>query len=195
MLVKIPIFFKGGSYHGGIGDAKKRLLRMIGATGEAGVGIATIQVAEVPPGPPVLQTLVAEIYGLDYARQMAVALRALPVVTKLSQAGFGCAPGAVTMSRVTTWRVGVSEVYSEGASSSVMSISMALFRSASSSSAVRSLKPPQAAISSATGRGGRPAPVLRLGAGPRPRSGPRRRGFPMEGPGGHALRSSAGPAW
>jgi len=34
---------------------------------------ARIKVAEVPPGPPVLQTLVAEIYGPDYARQIAVA--------------------------------------------------------------------------------------------------------------------------
>ncbi|MGE0361417.1 MAG: efflux RND transporter permease subunit [Vicinamibacterales bacterium] len=34
---------------------------------------ATIQVAEVPPGPPVLQTLVAEIYGPDPARRLAVA--------------------------------------------------------------------------------------------------------------------------
>ena len=34
---------------------------------------ATIQVAEVPPGPPTLQTLVAEIYGPDPARRMAVA--------------------------------------------------------------------------------------------------------------------------
>ena len=30
---------------------------------------ATIQVAEVPPGPPVLQTLVAEVYGPDPARR------------------------------------------------------------------------------------------------------------------------------
>ncbi len=30
---------------------------------------ATIQVAEVPPGPPVLQTLVAEVYGPDAARR------------------------------------------------------------------------------------------------------------------------------
>jgi multidrug efflux pump subunit AcrB len=29
-----------------------------------------VKVAEVPPGPPVLQTLVAEIYGPDYARQI-----------------------------------------------------------------------------------------------------------------------------
>jgi multidrug efflux pump subunit AcrB len=36
---------------------------------------ATIQVAEVPPGPPVLQTLVAEIYGPDEARRVALASR------------------------------------------------------------------------------------------------------------------------
>ncbi len=34
---------------------------------------ATIQVAEVPPGPPVLQTMVAEIYGPDAARRQAIA--------------------------------------------------------------------------------------------------------------------------
>jgi multidrug efflux pump subunit AcrB len=34
---------------------------------------ATIQVAEVPPGPPVLQTLVAEVYGPDPSRRRAVA--------------------------------------------------------------------------------------------------------------------------
>ena len=34
---------------------------------------ATLQVAEVPPGPPVLQTLVAEIYGPDATRRMEVA--------------------------------------------------------------------------------------------------------------------------
>ena len=34
---------------------------------------ATIQVAEAPPGPPTLQTLVAEIYGPDPARRTAVA--------------------------------------------------------------------------------------------------------------------------
>ena len=36
---------------------------------------ATIQVAELPPGPPVLQTLVAEIYGPDPERRQAVAAR------------------------------------------------------------------------------------------------------------------------
>ena len=34
---------------------------------------ARIKVAEVPPGPPVLQTLVAEIYGPDYRRQVQIA--------------------------------------------------------------------------------------------------------------------------
>jgi multidrug efflux pump subunit AcrB len=35
---------------------------------------ARVKVAEVPPGPPVLATLVAEIYGPDYDRQREVAL-------------------------------------------------------------------------------------------------------------------------
>ena len=34
---------------------------------------ATLQVAEVPPGPPVLQTLVAEVYGPDAARRQQLA--------------------------------------------------------------------------------------------------------------------------
>jgi multidrug efflux pump subunit AcrB len=34
---------------------------------------ARVKVAEVPPGPPVLQTLVAEVYGPEYARQIALA--------------------------------------------------------------------------------------------------------------------------
>ena len=34
---------------------------------------ARVKVAEVPPGPPVLQTLVAEIYGPDYAGQITLA--------------------------------------------------------------------------------------------------------------------------
>ncbi len=36
---------------------------------------ARIKVAEVPPGPPVLQTLVAEVYGPDYERQIEIAHR------------------------------------------------------------------------------------------------------------------------
>ena len=34
---------------------------------------ARIQVSEVPPGPPVIQTLVAEVYGPDLAGQTQVA--------------------------------------------------------------------------------------------------------------------------
>jgi multidrug efflux pump subunit AcrB len=34
---------------------------------------ARVKVSEVPPGPPVLQTLVAEVYGPDYNRQIEVA--------------------------------------------------------------------------------------------------------------------------
>ena len=34
---------------------------------------ATVKIVEVPPGPPVLAPLVAEVYGLDYARQIKVA--------------------------------------------------------------------------------------------------------------------------
>jgi multidrug efflux pump subunit AcrB len=34
---------------------------------------ARIKVAEVPPGPPVLETLVAEVYGPDYQQQIELA--------------------------------------------------------------------------------------------------------------------------
>ena len=43
---------------------------------------ARIKVAEVPPGPPVLETLVAEIYGPNYARQIDVAEKVLTVFEK-----------------------------------------------------------------------------------------------------------------
>jgi multidrug efflux pump subunit AcrB len=36
---------------------------------------ANVRVVEVPPGPPVQAPIVAEVYGLDYARQMAVAAK------------------------------------------------------------------------------------------------------------------------
>lgn len=38
---------------------------------------ANVKVAEVPPGPPVLQTLVAEVYGPNYERQIDVARQVL----------------------------------------------------------------------------------------------------------------------
>ena len=34
---------------------------------------ARVKVSEVPPGPPVLQTLVAEVYGPNYERQIEIA--------------------------------------------------------------------------------------------------------------------------
>ncbi|MBN1625412.1 MAG: efflux RND transporter permease subunit [Deltaproteobacteria bacterium] len=36
---------------------------------------ARVKIAEVPPGPPVISTLVAEVYGPDYERQKEIALR------------------------------------------------------------------------------------------------------------------------
>jgi len=42
---------------------------------------ATMQVAEVPPGPPVLQTLVAEIYGPDAARRNELAAQIKSIFT------------------------------------------------------------------------------------------------------------------
>ena len=41
-----------------------------------------IQVAEVPPGPPVLQTLVAEVYGPDSARRLEVARTVKDIFTR-----------------------------------------------------------------------------------------------------------------
>jgi multidrug efflux pump subunit AcrB len=40
---------------------------------------ARIKVAEVPPGPPVLSTLVAEVYGPDYARQREIAAQIMAI--------------------------------------------------------------------------------------------------------------------
>jgi multidrug efflux pump subunit AcrB len=45
---------------------------------------ARIKVAEVPPGPPVLQTLVAEIYGPDYDRQIEIARQVRDVFDRTS---------------------------------------------------------------------------------------------------------------
>jgi multidrug efflux pump subunit AcrB len=43
---------------------------------------ARIKVAEVPPGPPVLQTLVAEVYGPNYPRQIEVARQIRGILEK-----------------------------------------------------------------------------------------------------------------
>jgi multidrug efflux pump subunit AcrB len=45
---------------------------------------AKVKVAEVPPGPPVLSTLVAEIYGPDYERQKEIALQVQDIFEKTS---------------------------------------------------------------------------------------------------------------
>jgi multidrug efflux pump subunit AcrB len=45
---------------------------------------ATIQVAEVPPGPPVLQTLVAEVYGPDAGRRTELARQVRSVLESTS---------------------------------------------------------------------------------------------------------------
>lgn len=43
---------------------------------------ARVKVAEVPPGPPVLQTVVAEIYGPDYSRQIELARQVRDIFEK-----------------------------------------------------------------------------------------------------------------
>jgi multidrug efflux pump subunit AcrB len=43
---------------------------------------ATMQVAEVPPGPPVLQTLVAEVYGPDPSRRLELAAQVKSVLDR-----------------------------------------------------------------------------------------------------------------
>jgi len=43
---------------------------------------ARIKVAEIPPGPPVLQTLVAEVYGPDYEQQIGVARKIMDIFEK-----------------------------------------------------------------------------------------------------------------
>lgn len=43
---------------------------------------ANVKIAEVPPGPPVLQTLVAEVYGPDYKRQKQIAQEIMKIFNK-----------------------------------------------------------------------------------------------------------------
>jgi multidrug efflux pump subunit AcrB len=52
-------------------DIAKRVRLAIDPIGDQYGG--RLKVAEIPPGPPVYETLVAEVYGPDYARQIAVA--------------------------------------------------------------------------------------------------------------------------
>jgi multidrug efflux pump subunit AcrB len=63
----VPKGERSAQSHDVAGRVRERLIPIAKQFG------ATIQVAEVPPGPPVLQTLVAEVYGPDPARRTAVA--------------------------------------------------------------------------------------------------------------------------
>ena len=63
----VPKGERSAQSHEVAGRVRERLLPIAQRFG------ATIQVAEVPPGPPALQTLVAEVYGPDPARRMALA--------------------------------------------------------------------------------------------------------------------------
>ena len=63
----VPKGDRSAQSHEVAGRVRERLLPIAKRFG------ATIQVAEVPPGPPALQTLVAEVYGPDPARRMALA--------------------------------------------------------------------------------------------------------------------------
>jgi multidrug efflux pump subunit AcrB len=64
---------RGAQSHEIAGRLRPALLRIAGPAG------ARIKVAEVPPGPPVLQTLVAEVYGDDRAAQLDAARRILGI--------------------------------------------------------------------------------------------------------------------
>jgi multidrug efflux pump subunit AcrB len=81
----------------------------------ARVAGARIKVAEVPPGPPVLQTLVAEVYGPDAAGRMQLARRILSL--------FDATPGVVDADWYVedpqpkqTWRVDAEKAALSGVS-------------------------------------------------------------------------------
>jgi multidrug efflux pump subunit AcrB len=61
-------------------DIAKRVRPMVAAV--AARHGASVKVAEVPPGPPVLQTLVAEVYGPDYREQIGVARQIRKILEK-----------------------------------------------------------------------------------------------------------------
>jgi len=63
----VPKHERAAQSHAVAGRMRERLTPIANRFG------ATIQVAEQPPGPPTLQTLVAEIYGPDAARRMSLA--------------------------------------------------------------------------------------------------------------------------
>ena len=71
---------------------------------------ARVAVAEVPPGPPVLQTLVAEVYGPDEAARHALAQKVIeifkhtPGVVLVSVAGWLGAAGILRQPALPTLR-------------------------------------------------------------------------------------------
>ena len=80
---------------------------------------ATIQVAEVPPGPPVLQTLVAEVYGPNEERRLEVAREVRRI--------FEQAPGVVDLDWYvedpqTKWRLDVDAEKSAAAGLSAAAV-------------------------------------------------------------------------
>jgi multidrug efflux pump subunit AcrB len=78
---------------------------------------ARIKVAEVPPGPPVLSTLVAEVYGPDYERQREIARK----VEKI----FEDTPGVVDVDRYMEKEQSWFQVNVDKVKASLHGISMA----------------------------------------------------------------------
>ena len=52
---------------------------------------ANVKIVEVPPGPPVLSTIVAEVYGPDYDKQMEIANKAGTCFDLYRGQGHACA--------------------------------------------------------------------------------------------------------
>lgn len=62
-------------------DIAKRIRPEIEKIAKAYPGVR-VKIVEIPPGPPVLQTLVAEIYGPDYDRQIEIAKEIMNIFEK-----------------------------------------------------------------------------------------------------------------
>jgi multidrug efflux pump subunit AcrB len=84
---------------------------------------ATIQVSEVPPGPPVLQTLVAEVYGPDPSRRLELAGRVKSVLEQTPGVvdidWYAAAPQAKTSLVVDEARAGAAGVSAADVSAAV----------------------------------------------------------------------------
>jgi multidrug efflux pump subunit AcrB len=77
---------------------------------------ASLKVVEVPPGPPVLSPLVAEVYGPDYARsrtlatELATVFRATPGIVDVDSTVETAAPReTIAVDRVRAARLGVAQ--------------------------------------------------------------------------------------